>query len=130
VAALAAVAAVTALAVIPGTRTSTNDIDGSLPSAVATLAARAPGRTITLDLDHAAWPEAVGFLVQAERTGVRACIDDPWYTFIVTSQFICTPAQAAAGRPYWFYAPPAPSGTRVLARLSGVAIAAVALPPS
>ena len=127
VAAVAAVAAVTTLAVIPGTRTSTNDIDESLPGVVATIAARAPGRPIVLHLDHPAWPEAAGFLVQADRTGVRACIDDPWYTFIVTSQFICTPAQASAGKAYWFYAPKVPSGARVLARLHGVAVAA---PPS
>jgi hypothetical protein len=127
VAVVAAVAAFTTLAVIPGTRTSTNDIDESLPSAVAAVAARAPGRPIVLHLDHPTWPEAVGFLVQADRTGVRACIDDPWYTFIVTSQFICTPAQASAGQAYWFYGPKVPSGARVVARLHGVAIAA---PPS
>ncbi|MGH3219414.1 MAG: hypothetical protein ACRDPY_12010 [Streptosporangiaceae bacterium] len=127
VAVAAAVAAVTMLAVIPGTRTGTNDVDESLPSAVAAVAARAPGRPIVLHLDHRAWPEAVGFLVQAKRTGVRACIDDPWYTFIVTSQFICTPAQASAGKAYWFYTPRVPVGARVLARLHGVAVAA---PPS
>jgi hypothetical protein len=130
VAVLAAVAAFTTLAVIPGMRTGTNDIDESLPSVVATLAARAPGHPIVLSLDHVAWPEVVGFLVQAERTGVRACIDDPWYTFIVTSQFICTPAEASAGQAYWFYAPAVPSGTRVIARLRSVAVAPVALPPS
>ncbi len=127
VAAVAAVAAATTLAVIPGTRTSTNDIDESLPRVVATIAARAPGRPIVLHLDHPTWPEVAGFLVQADRTGVRACIDDPWYTFIVTSQFICTPAQASAGKAYWFYAPKVPAGARVLARLHGVAVAA---PPS
>jgi hypothetical protein len=121
---LAAVAAFTTLAVIPGTRTSTADIDGSLPSVVATVAARAPGRTIVLDLEHPAWPEVVGFLVQAERTGVRACIDEPRYAFLVTSQFICTPGQAAAGNLYWFYAPAVPAGTHVIASLHGAAVAA------
>ena len=82
------------------------------------------GRPIVLHLDHPTWPEVAGFLVQADRTGVRACIDDPWYTFIVTSQFICTPAQASAGKAYWFYAPKVPAGARVLARLHGVAVAA------
>jgi hypothetical protein len=124
VAMLAAVAAFTTLAVIPGTRTSTADIDGSLPSVVATVAARAPGRTIVLDLEHPAWPEVVGFLVQAERTGVRACIDEPRYAFLVTSQFICTPGQAAAGNLYWFYAPAVPAGTHVIASLHGAAVAA------
>ena len=97
------------LAVIPGTRTSTNDIDEALPQVVATLAARAPGKTIVLHIDHPAWVETTGFLVQAERTGVKACLDDPWYTFLMTRQFICTPAQAASGRAYWFYTPARPA---------------------
>ena len=98
VAVLAAVAAVAVLAVIPGTRTSTNDIDESLPQVVATLAARAPGKTIVLHIDGPAWVETTGFLVQAERTGVKACLHDPWYTFLMTKQFICTPAQTASGQ--------------------------------
>jgi hypothetical protein len=127
VAVVAAAAAFTTLAVTPGTRTSTNDIDESLPLAVATVAARAPDSPIVLHLDHPAWPEAVGFLVQAERTGVRACIADSWYTFIVTKQFICTPAQASAGKAYWFYTPDVPAGAQVVVYLDGVA---VAVPPS
>jgi hypothetical protein len=124
VAVLAAVAAVAALAVIPGTRTSTNDIDESLPKVVATLAARAPGQTIVLHIDHPAWVETTGFLVQAERSGVRACLDDPWFTFLMTSQFICTPAQAAGGQAYWFYAPGGlPPHAQVLLRFSGIAVA-------
>jgi hypothetical protein len=126
VAVVAAAAAFTTLAVTPGTRTSTNDIDESLPLAVATVAARAPDSPIVLHLDHPAWPEAVGFLVQAERTGVRACIDDSWYTFIVTKQFICTPAQVSAGKAYWFYTPDVPAGAQVVVYLDGVA---VAVPP-
>ena len=124
VAVLAAVAAVAALAVIPGTRTSTNDIDEALPQVVATLAARAHGTTIVLHIDHSAWVETTGFLVQAERTGVRACLDDPWFTFLMTRQFICTPGQAASGRAYWFYTPRGlPPHTPVILRFSGIAVA-------
>jgi hypothetical protein len=122
VAALAAAAAFVALAVIPGTRTSTSDIDESLPGAVATLAARAPGRTITLQINHGVWPQAVGFLVQAERSGVKACLVYPWYTFIVTKQFICTPSQVASGAAYGFYPLPGPRGTQVILRFGGVAV--------
>lgn len=120
----AAVAGVAVLAVIPGTRTgSTNDIDQALPRVVATLAARAPGQVIVLHIDHRAWVETAGFLVQAERSGVRACLDDPWFTFLMTRQFICTPAQAASGRAYWFYTPGGlPPHARVLLRFSGVAV--------
>ena len=124
VAVLAAVAAAATLAVIPGTRTSTNDIDESLPRVVATLAARAPGTMIVLHIDHPAWVETTGFLVQAERTGVRACLDDPWFRFLMTSQFICTPAQAASGQAYWFYTPGGlPPHAQVLLRFSGIAVA-------
>ena len=122
----AALAGVAVLAVIPGTRTSTNDIDQALPRVVATLAARAPGQMIVLHIDHPAWVETTGFLVQAERTGVRACLDDPWFTFLMTKQFICTPAQAASGKAYWFYTPGGlPSHAPVLLRFSGVAVVPV-----
>jgi len=125
VALLAAVAAIAMLAVIPGTRTgSTNDIDESLPHVVATLAARAQGRTIVLHIDGPAWVETAGFLVQAERSGVKACLHDPWYAFLMTKQFICTPAQTASGQAYWFYTPRGlPPHTRVLLRFSGMAVA-------
>jgi hypothetical protein len=120
----AAVAGVAVLAVIPGTRTgSTNDIDQALPRVVATLAARAPGQMIVLHIDHPAWVETAGFLVQAERAGVRACLDDPWFTFLMTRQFICTPAEAASGRAYWLYTPGGlPPHAPVLLRFSGMAV--------
>jgi hypothetical protein len=121
-AALAAVAVLVTLAVIPGTRTSTGDINESLPGAVASLAARAPGRTITLEINHVVWPQAIGFLVQAERTGVSACLDDPWYTFLVTKQFICTPSQLATGAGYAFNPPAAPRASTVVLRFTGVAV--------
>ena len=123
VAVLAAAAVFVVLAVIPGSHASTNDIDESLPRVVATLAARAPGKTIVLHIDHSAWVQTTGFLVQAERSGVRACLDDPWYTFIMTKQFICTPGQAASGQAYWFYTPNVPSSAAVILRFSGVAVA-------
>jgi hypothetical protein len=111
------------LAVIPGTRANTKDMNESLPRVVATLAARASGKTIVLHIDHSAWVETTGFLVQAERSGVKACLDDPWYTFLMTKQFICTSSQAASGQAYWFYTPDAPPGAPVILRFSGVTVA-------
>ncbi len=123
VAVLVAAAAFAILAVIPGARTSTSSVDESLPRVVATLAARAPGKTIVLHIDGPAWPETAGFLVQAERSGVMACLDDSWYTFLMTRQFICTPGQTASGQGYWFYTPRGlPPHSAVLLRFSGVAI--------
>jgi len=121
-AAAGAVAAYVVLALLPSALASTNDIDNSLPSAVATLAAQAHGKMIVLHIQHPAWVPVTGFLVQAERTGVRVCVDDPWYAFLFTSPFICTPAQAATGAGYWFYDPSAPPGAQVLLRFSGVMV--------
>jgi hypothetical protein len=60
---------------VPGLRTSLRDNDPGLPGAVAVLAARDPGKPIVISIVQAnAWVDATGFLVQAERTGVRACV--------------------------------------------------------
>jgi hypothetical protein len=123
----AAALVLAAVAVAPQTRTSTTssdpavpssgqDTDSALPGAVSLLAARSGGHVIVLRFDHQFWGDVTGFLVQAERTGVRACVADPTYTFIVTSQFICTRSQIADGRVYWLL-PAAPRGSAVLARL-------------
>ena len=69
-----------------------------------------------LRFDQKSWPDVTGFLVQAERTGVRACALNPVWTFMMTSQFICTSKEIAAGRLYWFRTV-APHGSTVIARL-------------
>jgi hypothetical protein len=130
----AVVLVLAALAVAPDTRTSTTssdpavassgqDTDAALPGAVSTLAARSGGRMIVLRLDPQFWGDATGFLVQAERTGVRACVANPEYAFIVTSQFICTQREIADGQVYWLR-PAAPPGSTVLARLRQAVVTA------
>ncbi len=130
----AAVLVLVALAMAPDTRTSTNssdpavptsgqDTDSALPAAVSALAARSGGKMIVLRLDPQFWGDATGFLVQAERTGVRACVANPVYTFVVTSQFICTPHDLADGQVYWLR-PAAPRGSPVLARLRQAVVTA------
>jgi hypothetical protein len=83
---------------------------------VAALAARAHGREIVLSITHPAWVDTTGFRVQAERTHVRACVDSAYWTFMMTSQFICTPEQAADGVPFRFDSPQAPASTPVILR--------------
>jgi hypothetical protein len=129
VAAIAAIVACTAFAIAPQTQTSTNhtdpantksgpDTDPSLPDGVAAMAALAHGRPIVLRLQHNAWPSMTGLLVQAERTGVTACVADPGWEFMVTSQFICTPAELADGAKFGLYLPgQAPRGAHVVFRL-------------
>jgi hypothetical protein len=141
--ALAAIAAVVvalgALGVAPETRTSTNssdpavlssgsDIDPALPSAVAAVAARSDGRMIVLRFEHDSWPDVTGFLVLAERTGVRACVANPIWTFMMTSQFICTGPDMASGRVFWL-TPVAPPGSPVIERLQQAVVTAGPAPP-
>jgi len=139
IAAGAAVLVLATFAVAPDTRTSTDssdpvvlssgqDTDAALPGVVATLAARSHGRMIVLRLDPPFWGDATGFLVQAERTGVRACVANPAYTFIVTSQFICTPRDLAHGQVFWLR-PAAPPGSAVLGRLRQAVVTAGPPPP-
>jgi hypothetical protein len=123
----AVVLVLAALALAPDTRTSTNrsdpavansgqDTDAALPGAVSALAARSGGRMIVLRFDPQFWGDVTGILVQAERTGVRACVPDPSKAYIVTSQFICTRRDIADGQVYWLR-PAALPGSTVLARL-------------
>jgi len=129
-----AVLALAALAAAPETQTSTNssdpavpssgpDTDPALPGAVAALTARAGGRMIVLRFDYRSWPDVTGFLVQAERTGVRACVADPASTLVVTSQFICTRSGIADGRVYWL-TPVPPRGHAVIIRLRQAVVTA------
>ena len=111
-----AIAALAVFTLVRGMRTSTEDTDAGLPHAVAALAARAGGREIVLSIAHPAWIDTSGFLVQAERTHVRACVNSAYWTFMMTSQFICTPEQAAHGVPFRFDSPRAPAATPVILR--------------
>lgn len=104
----AALAAGCAFAVAPATRTSTADVDPlnpqagqptnpALAKAVATMGELAAGRTIVLLFPHNAWPYVTGILVQAERTGVRACVKQPSWAFMMSKADICTGAELRAG---------------------------------
>jgi hypothetical protein len=78
-----------------------------LPETVRTLAATRsdPQQTIVLDFDHDAWPEAVGVLVEAQRQGVRACVLDASWAFMVTDRFVCSASEAISVRRQFFPAP-------------------------
>ena len=124
----AVVLGIAAFAAAPATAVSTEDTDAALPHAVQAVAAQAHGKTIVIGFNHNAWIDITGFLVQAERTGVRACVQNPAWTYMMTSQFICTPGQIASGVPFWFDAPSAPPGRAVIATLKNSQIIAGSRP--
>jgi hypothetical protein len=77
---------------------------------------------VVIYLEQPAWAAMTGFVAQAERTGVPVCLANPWWTFMVTSQFICTPSEVANGANFIFL----PTGTPVrhtVARLESAIIA-------
>ena len=125
-----------AFAVAPATRLTTVFVDpedpvagystdAMLPAGVAAMGALAAGRTIVLTFPHNGWTTVTGILVQAERTGVKACVADRQWKFMMTSQFICTPAQLAGGYPMSVYpAGQQPRGVRAVARFQGAVAAA------
>ncbi|HEX6521856.1 MAG TPA: hypothetical protein VF070_17900 [Streptosporangiaceae bacterium] len=99
-----AAGALIASAFLVNLRINMHDNDPELPGAVATLAARGHGRLIVIEPQDIAWPEVNGFLMQAERTGVRVCVNQPASTYSLTSQFVCSARQVAAGVHYEFLA--------------------------
>jgi hypothetical protein len=127
-----------AFALAPGTVTSTEHTDPgnlatgpntnpALPAGVARMAALAGGRPVVFRLAHQAWPAMTGILVQAERAGVRACVADPGWEFMVTSQFICTPAELADGVTYHLYVLGAvPRGGQIVFRLGRALVTSAA----
>jgi hypothetical protein len=125
----AAAAAAAAFAVAPLTRISLDHTDPLSPASgpatdpalsagTAFLAAKSGGRPLVLRFENNAWPAITGLLVQAERTGVTACVADPTWAFMMTQQSICTPAELRDGEPFFVYQPgPVPRGITVVFRL-------------
>jgi hypothetical protein len=114
----ATLAACAAFAVAPSARLSTAHADPAnptgtgpvsdpnLPAGVAHIARLAAGRYVVLTIaQHNAWPAVTGLLVEAERTSVRACVVGQNWQFMMTSQFICTPKEIAAGRHFLVWMP-------------------------
>jgi hypothetical protein len=103
----------------PGDPAATGPIaDPSLPAGVARIGALAGGRYAVISFPQDAWPAITGILVQAERTGVPACVADPKWEFMMTSQFICTRKETRDGLRFRVWAPGSvPRGVPVLFRL-------------
>jgi hypothetical protein len=126
---IAAVAAAAAFAVAPLTRLNLDHTDPLSPASgpatdptlaagTAFLAAKAGGRPLVFRFDNGGWVAITGLLVQAERTGVTACVADPGWAFMMTEQFICTPAELRRGDLFDVYQPGTqPPGITVVYRL-------------
>ncbi len=125
-----ALVAAAVFAAAPQTRVSTNrtdpldratgpNTDPLVPAAVSVLQGRSGGKTIVLrTAQNDVWPEMPALLVEAERTGVAACVASIGWEFMVTSQFICSTREIESGAAYTLRLPgPVPPGTSVVFRL-------------
>lgn len=110
----------------PGSVSIGANTDPALPAGVARLHALAGGRPVVLKIHGNAWQEMTGILVQSERTGVTACISDPKWAFMVTSQFICSPRELASGHAFTVSLPmQVPHRAPVVLRLLRATVTAV-----
>ncbi len=74
----------------------TSDFPAAIAS-VRSAPARA-GRVVAIEFPHDEWPVVMGFLVNGRRAGLTSCIVDPFWTFMVTSDNICSGRLATAWR--------------------------------
>lgn len=89
-----------------------------LPAAVDNLARQraGDGQVLVITLAHEAWPDVVGVLVEADRRGVKACVDEPAWEFMMTRDFICTPVEERSGL-HLHFGPPGSTDGAVVATM-------------
>jgi hypothetical protein len=85
-----------------------------MPAVIAALARYTGGRPAVMDVKQEAWPAFTALIVRSDRSGLRVCARDPWWEFMVTDRYICTPDDLAWGSPVRL-TPVAPEGATVIA---------------
>jgi hypothetical protein len=85
-----------------------------MPAVMAALHRYTGGRPAVMDVRQEAWPAFTALVVQGDRMGPRVCARDPWWEFMVTRRYICTPEDLAHGRAVRL-GPTAPEGATVIA---------------
>jgi hypothetical protein len=96
----------------------------ALPAAMASLTSRAAGRPVVLELggDHPL-PDPTPLLLAGKRSATRICIRDPWWTWIVTKELVCTADEVATGQLALLSAAvDVPTGSTVLAELGRIVL--------
>ena len=86
---------------------------------VSAVEKEAVGEVRGMTLEHCRVPlPPSARVVQAERTGVPACVAGPAWEFMMTSEFICTSKEIAGGARFSVWTPGSvPRGMRVVFRL-------------
>ncbi|WP_238005290.1 hypothetical protein KZZ52_17270 [Dactylosporangium sp. AC04546] len=91
----------------------------AVPAAMASLTSSAAGRPVVLELRRdRQLPDPTPLLLAGKRSATRICILDPWWTWIVTKELVCTADEVATGhRVLLSMAGDVPTGSAVIADL-------------
>ncbi|MDQ7908830.1 hypothetical protein RB614_30285 [Phytohabitans sp. ZYX-F-186] len=84
-----------------------------MPEVMATLDRYTAGRPAVVDVTQETWPAFTALVVHGDRMGPRVCARDPWWEFMVTERYICTPDDLARGRSVRL-TPTAPEGATLI----------------
>lgn len=109
----------------PKMHTDLRDDEPALSAAVGDLAGLAPGRPLVLSIDSGTWSDVTGFLVLAERRGIRACVVGQKWSVLLSPGLICGPHDLATGATFRFHdnrRTPAAGGSPVIVRLDVSAV--------
>ncbi|GAA2638288.1 hypothetical protein GCM10010399_84510 [Dactylosporangium fulvum] len=96
----------------------------ALPATMASLTSRTAGRPVVLELrGDNPLPDPTPLLLAGERSATRICVRDPWWTWIVTKELVCTADEVATGQlALLSTADDVPTGSTVIADLGRIVL--------
>jgi hypothetical protein len=91
----------------------------ALPAAMPSVTDWAGGQPLVLELrGDNPLPDPTPLLLAGRRSDTRICVRDPWWTWIVTKELVCTEEEVATGQRALLSAPgDVPTGSTVIADL-------------
>lgn len=88
----------------------------NIPYAIDVIRSRTGGNPALLETQHDAWATMTALVIAGHRNGQRICVVDPFWTFMVTSEFVCDERDLRSGTRFLLSVPGStPSGVVVLA---------------
>ncbi|WP_460491898.1 hypothetical protein [Dactylosporangium cerinum] len=130
-AAIALVAGLLAAGNAPTLATPRYDNVPELAAAMPSVIAWAAGQPLVLELrGDSPLPDPTPLLLAGKRSATRICVRDPWWTWIVTKELVCTDEEVATGKQALLSAPgDVPASSTTVADL-GRFVLSVSTPPA
>ncbi|GAA3248439.1 hypothetical protein ACFO1B_39425 [Dactylosporangium siamense] len=124
--AIALVAGLLAAGNAPTLVTPRYDNVPELAAAMPSVTAWAAGRPLVLEVrGDSPLPDPTPLLLAGKRSATRVCVRDPWWTWIVTKDLVCTADEVATGQQALLSAPAdIPTGSTAIADLGRFVLSA------